>query len=194
MYKNIDFYGKTGSIRNIRQIDDTLFEVEVYRSDGQSTMINKVTIAKEIILNNYLKDMKEYLAEYSQSYAENKEIIKNKTITKMNLQYLIFGIIGLIGIPLLALFINKSIFPLITVINTTAMILSIKGALTELITKESIINTNLEIEKYELMKKESQKIEQELEEIYSNKRTKFSSIKPKVEQTITKNLVKVKEK
>lgn len=193
MNKIIPFYGKPGSIRSIRQIGEFTFDVETYNKDGSSSMTNSITISKEFMLKNYLKDIKECLEEYANDYEEAKYMTDNKIVTKRNIQYLVIGIIGLIVIPILAKILVAHFFGLITVLNTAIMISSIKQYLNELINKTFINDMNELIEEYESLQEEEKNTEKELELIYHKETTKFSQIKPRVmEQNKDKNKKKVK--
>lgn len=193
MNKIIPFYGKPGSIRSIRQIGEFTFDVETYNKDGSSSMTNSITISKEFMLKNYLKDIKGCLEEYATDYEEAKYMTDNKIITKRNIQYLIVGIIGLIGIPILTKFLVAQFFGLITVLNTAIMISSIKQSLNELINKTFINDMNELIEEYESLQEEEKNTEKELKIIHHKETTKFSKIKPRVmEQNKDKDKKKVK--
>lgn len=193
MNKIIPFYGKSGSIRSIRQISEFNFDVETYNKDGSSSITNNITISKEFMLKNYLKDIKGCLEEYANDYEEAKYMTDNKIITKRNIQYLVIGIIGLIGIPILAKFLVAQFFGLITVLNTAVMISSIKQSLNELINKTFINDMNELIEEYESLQEEEKNTEKELELIHHKETTKFRKIKPRVmEQNKDKDKKKVK--
>lgn len=193
MNKILPYYGKAGSIRSVKQIDDINFEVETYKDNGNSSVNSKVTVIKEHLLKNYLTDIKEYLDEYYDDYIEYKDNIDNKRELKKNILYLVGGIVGLIGIPFLAITLQMNNFISgITVINTLLMLPTVIQSSKELIYKYTINEMKNLISEYESVLEEEKEVELELEQICSKKETKFTSIKPKKQEVKDKKLIKEK--
>lgn len=189
----IPYYGKQGTIRSVKQIDDINFEVETYKNNGDSSITSNVTVIKEQILKNYLTDIKGYLNEWYQEYEEFKDNVENKKELKKTLSYLFGGIAGLIGIPALAVALQMNDFVLgITIANTLLMAPTIINSSKELIFGENRNFMKEFVNEYETVLEEEKQVEQELEQIRSKKETKFTTISPKKEQVQEKKLVKEK--
>lgn len=194
LYLQLPFYGKRGSIAEIKETEKT-YDVSTYNNDGKASITSKVKKTNsnlKALINNYHKDTDEYLRTNREkydiaSYEKNTEYPSAKTIKAA---FITSAVLVSTAMPISALTGMAGVTVYSLVIGTPFFIASYKvlKKIDKQNKKNSFINEykrlNKEYRKYEIEKEDEKRRTLARSKIPMNidKERKYSYIKELVKQ------------
>lgn len=191
----IPFYGKEGTIREIKELGENYFEIKSYNKHG-IVSVSKVNIDKKFLLNKYLNNLEEFLNMNRENYDSDKLVINGKVIKKRCIIMILCSIITCFVIPVLGYISTSGILFVISMIISFLSIPTLSFSAMELLYKRVEHEVKRNVDLYENLNKEKNRVKNELLLMdESNNKTKFRSIEPKKveEKEKIKKLIKEKE-
>ena len=172
MYKEIPYYGKS-SIKSIKEIEKDNYILEIYK-DSENIITKIVHDNKKNIDSQYKDTINEYLENKKEAYLLSKDIINNNTVIKRSKNMALASAITVISLPILSLATSSVIFLAMDCIAVVLSAPTILYAYRELKYKTDTNKIKMQIEKYEELKQELERLNKEVE---TTKFRKVDSIK-----------------
>lgn len=172
MYKEIPYYGKS-SIKSIKEIEKDNYILEIYK-DSENIITKIVHDNKKNIDSQYKDTINEYLENKKEAYLLSKNIINNNTVIKRSKNMALASAITVISLPILSLATSSVIFLAMDCIAVVLSAPTILYAYRELKYKTDTNKIKMQIEKYEELKQELERLNKEVE---TTKFRKVDSIK-----------------